>query len=174
MEFTPPRHALELIGELQPLKWEGEVFRILPSLAHPLAPTTEAARWNPRGVSTIYTSLEADTAHAEARHRLTEVAARRLRQHLRHRIVATLPRVLDLRDNDVLKRIGAIVGAIDESTAVASRVIGGAAAWLEHDGLLVPSYRRPGTNLVIFLDVVEAGAGSIEVTESTVEDLSDV
>jgi RES domain-containing protein len=69
-----------------------------------------------------------------------------------HQIRLRVDKMLDLRDRRLLEslRIGAEELASDDPTAC--RRVGGAAAWLGRDAILVPSVRGAGDNLVVFVD----------------------
>jgi RES domain-containing protein len=63
-----------------------------------------------------------------------------------------LQRVVDLTDRSVLGRLGVGDVELAEVGQEACRTVGGAAHWLESDGILVPSARGEGNNLVTFPD----------------------
>jgi RES domain-containing protein len=114
------------------------------------AENTRGARWNPPGVAAIYTSLARDGALAEAEH---QIAVQPVPPRARRTVYAlelTLAGVLDLTDADLLQNLGVGPAELAADDMAACRRLGGAADWLRHDGLLLPSARSTNTNLVIF------------------------
>jgi RES domain-containing protein len=108
------------------------------------------ARWNPPETPAIYTSLQRATALAEANY-YVEIQPRRPRaQRLMYRIKVSLSSVLDLSDWEFLLKLGVERATFATADYSEPQKVGGAVDWLEHDGLLVPSARAEGTNLVIF------------------------
>ena len=63
---------------------------------------------------------------------------------------ASLRSVLDLSDPNALAEVGLPLRSLADMDMSRCQLVGGAAEWLSHDGLLVPSARAKGTNLVIF------------------------
>lgn len=131
-----------------------------------LAPTSEAARWNPRTVSALYTALDRPTAAAEGAQLTRSQQEAGSPERMTLEIVSLkvqLDRVVDLSDVGRLSDTGIdetelrkqrqieSIAELDEPTA--AQRIGGACWHLGFAGLLVPSVQRwPATNLVIFPD----------------------
>lgn len=63
--------------------------------------------------------------------------------------------MLDLKDQSVLKSLGVGDAELVADDQLACRRVGGAAAWLGYDGILVPSARVAGVNLVVFVNAQE-------------------
>jgi RES domain-containing protein len=133
-----------VLDRLQAVKrqpWEGTAFRHMWLDYPPDRENTRGARWNPPEVPAIYASLSREGALAEAEH---QIAMQPLRPRGRRTLYAlriALATTLDLTEDGVLSDLG--IGS-DELTAddmVVCREVGGAAAWLEADGILVPSAR---------------------------------
>lgn len=83
-----------------------------------------------------------------------------------HTIEVALSNVLDLCSGDELQTLGLSNEQLLGTDYEACQEVGGAVAWLEHDGLLVPSARGAGMNLVVY----PASQGSdteFDVVEST-------
>jgi RES domain-containing protein len=110
----------------------------------------KGARWNPPETPAIYTSLTRDVALAEAEFQISLQPVRPRARRTIYTLEIRLASVVDLSDRNLLATLGVsepdLVG-LDYS--VCQRV-GGAIAWLGNDGLLVPSARANGVNLVIF------------------------
>jgi RES domain-containing protein len=116
----------------------------------PFTINTRGARWNPPGVGAIYTSLERESAIAEAEYRISLEPFRPRAKRTLYELRIELESALDLTSKELLVAVGVTdeeLGALDFT---ACQLVGGAVAWLEHDGLLVPSARHGGVNLVIF------------------------
>jgi len=62
-------------------------------------------------------------------------------------------RVVDLTATGTLDAVGLNSHDLTGDNLTACQNVGGAAAWLDYGGLLVPSVRRPGTNLVVLVGV---------------------
>ena len=142
---------LQRLAQLSPITWSGEVYRHMFGTASPARDNTVGARWNPPEIAAIYTSLRRETALAEgdfyvAMQPLRPKAVRRL-----HRIDVSLSSVLDLRDWSLLHELGIEKAAFTQPEPFRCKEVGGAVAHLGHDGLLAPSARDQGANLVIFL-----------------------
>jgi RES domain-containing protein len=118
----------------------------------PTLQNTSGARWNPKGVAAIYTSIERETALAEADFRLSLEPVRPSKGRTLYKIQMRLSRVVDLTKASVLTELGLTDRELEDPLDYRTcQEIGGAIAFLEYCGVLVPSARRPGgTNLVIY------------------------
>jgi RES domain-containing protein len=141
---------LDKLQEVEPGLWAGRVYRYMFG-EEPTRPNTRGARWNPAGVAAIYTALDTDTLKAELEYRLQlDVVRPRVSPQL-YTIETKLGNVVDLSSPSVLQSLGLTAEHLGGFDHHACQKIGGAAAWLEHDGILVPSARRKGgVNLVMF------------------------
>lgn len=149
-----PAFAPELLDKLQglePREWQGAVFRHMFAHYPPTLENTRGARWNPPGTAAIYTSLERHTSLAEAEHSISLQPLPPKTRRTIYRIGVKLQNILDLRSEEILGGLGVDSeerSGVGHSTC---REVGGAVAWLGHDGLLVPSARtKGGSNLVIY------------------------
>lgn len=165
--FYPP----ELTDFLKSLAAEplvAVVYRHMFGDHKPSKANTLGARWNPPSTAAIYASLEPETALAEAEYQLSLNTPRIKIRRTLFTIKVKLGNVIDLRSPTVLD-----VLKLPEDLSLAERQlcerIGGAAAWLRRDGILVPSARRlPGTNLVIYPDQQDLTVAEFEVIDQTV------
>ncbi len=144
------RETVRLLESFDPINWEGTVYRHRFGRTSPEKENVNGARWNPEGVSAIYTSLERIVAIAEADYQISLQPLRPSSERKIYRIAVSLSCVLDLSAWSVLQQF-----SIDKNTFVSMdhascQRIGGAVEWLGHDGMLVPSARCNGLNLVIF------------------------
>lgn len=159
--FQPDPRLLEALAHIEVRPWSGEVWRHTFGSQPPDRTNTRGARWNPPGIEALYTSLERSTAEAEADHVLAvqPIPPRTIRTM--HRLSLSLEAVLDLRDANALALLGVQVEDLMGDDFSLCQQIGGAAAFLDIDGMIVASARAPGANLVILF----SGSGRIPVIE---------
>jgi RES domain-containing protein len=127
---------------------EGTAWRQVLAPTSVLRANLRGARWNPPGTETLYCSLDPETAAAEIDALLAAQPIPITRTRFTYPIQVELSKVADLRtspwgttfDHDY-----------DTEDASACQLIGAAASWLAISGLLVPSLRSHGDNLVIFV-----------------------
>lgn len=134
------------------------VWRHMFNELDPARGNTRGARWNPPGVAAIYTSCERETALAEADYAIASQPVRPSTSRQLYRMRVTVLKGVDLSDRGRLADVG--VGEIELVSVdqAACRTVGGAAHWLGYDGLLVPSARAAGTNLVLYADRLDVDA----------------
>lgn len=141
---------LEQLEGLRHRPFDGEVYR------HTLrdwAPETEnnrGGRWNPPGTAAIYTSLDRETVVAEGNYTLESHFPKMRLRRVVHRMRVELRAVVDLRSTEVLRLLGVDDEALRADDPWACQRVGEAASILERDGILVPSARASGANLVIY------------------------
>lgn len=147
------QQLLDALERIQPETWEGEVWRVVVGERDPLLANRTGARWNPPDTAALYTSLDRATVHAEMDHlrNLQTPPVRRSLYRL-HRIRLRVDKMLDLRDRRLLESLGVGEEELASDDPTACRQVGGAAAWLGCDAILVPSTRGAGDNLVVFVD----------------------
>jgi len=119
-------------------------------------------RWNTSGIETLYCSLDPATASAEIDALLAAQPIIITRQRFTYPVEVELSRVADIRPTPFG---GPFDFDFDINSADACRRIGAAASWLGLAGLLVPSVRSTGDNLIVFVtnqspdDFLEPGEG---------------
>jgi RES domain-containing protein len=136
----------------------------------PETPNKLGARWNPPDVLAVYTSLERATALAEADYRVSIEPFRITAKRRIFRLDVKVLNVLDLRSPGVLGALGVDKEELGSLKPRRCPQIGGDAAWLGHDGIIVPSARHPGANLVIYLANLST-AGRLDVMDSEALDV---
>jgi RES domain-containing protein len=144
------RETIQALEQFTPAPWEGIVFRHMFASFPPERENVRGARWNPPEIPAIYTSLARDIAIAEADYYINLQPIRPTARRFVYQIEVVLNSVLDLSDSSILAGLWVneeSLASIDHSNC---QGIGGAVEWLGHDGLLVPSARAEGVNLVIF------------------------
>lgn len=162
--------ALESMGQTP---FEGEVWRVTRKGRHAATGTTADGRWSPPGeFEVLYTSIERKGALAEARYRLSlePIWPSRI-EHVIHRLGVSLERALRLADLSQLAPMGVDTAHYENFDYAATHAIASGAHFLDFDGLIVPSARYSGANVVIFIDRLGPGH-RIEVKESNLVDLS--
>ena len=147
--------ALERLGAGQ---LSMTVFRHMFNDNPPELANTRGARWNPPGVAAIYASVSEATALAEApmsidSQPLRPTAARRVL----YRMHVELERVVELDDKG-LEAVRLSPHDVESDDWGPCQAIGAAAAWLGYDGLVVPSARSTGENVVILLNELSPDA----------------
>lgn len=148
MIYSP--QLLDCLQSVQPQPWEGQAFRHMFADYPPDQENTRGARWNPPDVAAIYTSLTREGAIAEADHQLAIQPIRPKVRRTIYRVQLNLKSVLDLTNKVLFNLLELESGNLGDNDLRACQQVGGAAAWLEHDGILVPSARSEANNLVIF------------------------
>ncbi|HUH67872.1 MAG TPA: RES family NAD+ phosphorylase [Mycobacterium sp.] len=160
---------LDQIERLGTQRFEGHVWRHMFNDHPPELSNTRGARWNPPGVAAIYTSLAPATALAEARHAIDIQPVRpKPRRRVLYELLITLDSAVDLT-TERYKEVGLTeldLGADDFSPC---QRVGGAVAWLGYDGIIVPSARANGGNVVILVDSVAPDALFQRVGETEIE-----
>jgi RES domain-containing protein len=160
--MTYPARILDELEKLRGSAWQGEVWRHMFGSNRPEMENIRGSRWNPRDIPAIYTSLEEATARAEGDFMVAmQPIAPRAARHL-YRIRVRLANVIDLRDPVLLRAVGVDDSDLRSLDYSACQTVGGAANWLGHDGILVPSARAVGSNLVILTQ--NTGDVSMEFT----------
>ncbi len=145
-----PPTLLDALHAIVPAPWAGKAFRHTFADYAPDVENTRGARWNPPGIAAIYTSLTREGVLAEAEHQLSIQPIRPRVTRTIHTLDISLSSVLDLADIDLLTRLGVKPAELGADEMSACQELGGAAQWLDHDGLLIPSARSEAVNLVIF------------------------
>lgn len=145
----------ELLALAEVRRWKGHVYRHMFAGIPPDRENVRGARWNTPGVAAIYTSLHRSTALAEAnfRLRLESIPLRRDAARTIYRIQIELSMVVDLREWDQLSQFGitrVMLESIEKSCIRVCQQVGAGVDRHGFEGLLVPSARADGANMVIF------------------------
>lgn len=142
---------LDVLENFETAQWQGRVFRHMLGSSPPERANLGGARWNPRDVPALYVSVTEETAVAEGDHLISLQSPTPRAPRTIYELEISIANLLDLTDGsrlDALDLAGDKLGAIPFEHC---QQIGGAIAWLGHDGLLVPSARhKGGRNLVIY------------------------
>lgn len=149
--FEPDPNLLEALAQLKPSTWSGRVWRHMFADNPPDKANGRGARWNPPRTDAIYVSLERETALAEAEHQIASQPIRPRAKRTMYQLDLDLSNVLDLTDATLLAGLGVDREALSREDFTECQRVGGAAAFLGHDGIVVPSGRHRGFNLIVFV-----------------------
>lgn len=165
------QEVLDALEKLNQEAWEGEVWRFVARGRNPLLANRTGARWSPPGTAALYTSLERGTVLAELDHlrNLQTPPVRRSAFRL-YRVRVQVESILILTNQAVLGTLGLDEQQVASDDMNACQSVGGAAAWLGRDAILVPSARADGSNLVVFVDNQQPDAVLEPVEEEDLED----
>lgn len=142
---------LDALEHLETKAWKGRVFRHMVGSAPAERANRGGARWNPPEVAALYTSTTAETAKAEGDYLISSQSVPPRAPRTIYELEVAITNLLDLTNDTDLAAVGLEEDDLDAIPWESCQRIGGAVAWLEHDGLLVPSVRDSGgKNLVIF------------------------
>jgi RES domain-containing protein len=164
-KFAPGQALLERLARFELHPWSGTVWRHTLAGTPPEKTNTRGARWNPPGVEALYTSLDRSTAVAEGDHLIESQPVPIRVKRTVHRLEVELKSVLDLTDTAALATLGVDQEALASDDQTRCQAVGGAAWFLDCDGIIVPSARSPGHNLVILFEGTEC-APEIRIVES--------
>lgn len=109
---------------------------------------TQGARWNPPQVPAIYLALSRDVVLAEAEYQMQSQPVRPKARRTIYRVRVRLSSVLEISQS-LLSQLGMRGGLGLEDYKTCQR-IGGAVERIGNDGLVIPSARAKGKNLVVY------------------------
>lgn len=141
----------EYLADKDVTQWRGSVFRHMLLDFPPDKENRSGARWNPKEIPSIYCALTREGALAEANYRIG-LEPIPLKQGIR-RTIYTIELVIDRVVTLELEELFALGVSRDEWDSFdykKTQVVGGLADWYEWQGILVPSPRHAGLNLVLF------------------------
>ena len=126
------------------------MFRHMFANYSPDKENMSGARWNAPEVPAIYTCLSREVVLAEAEHQIRMQPHRPRARRTVYKIKLRLNSVIDISDPDVMRSLSLTDDVVTDIDLQQCQKVGGSVERLGHDGLLVPSARATGTNLVIF------------------------
>lgn len=161
------RAILDALEDIEPIQFDGEVWRITRAGANATKGSAASGRWSPGGsIEVLYNSVEKAGALAEIGYRLSlEPVWPSKIAHEIHSISARTDRVLKFADVGSLSPLGVDPSRYESFDYAATQSVAAAAHFLEFDGLLVPSARHPCSNLVLFMDRGDPGNLTINSSE---------
>jgi RES domain-containing protein len=146
--------------------FEGSAWRIVRGGRDPLLGSPSGARWDPGTFDVLYAALERDGALTEIHFHLSRQPV--FPNHIQFSVFEILVRVRDvvrLPDIAALEKFGIDRRQFPELQYARSQEIGDAAQFLGFSGLIVPSARWRGLNLVLFTDQLSPEALSVQSKE---------
>ncbi|SRR5712692_2455875 len=167
---------LEYIERRPVSAFRATVWRVGFASQPPLKPNVRGARWNPKDVSALYTSLSEATARREFAYILRSQPVPPAVSLATHAIKVRLARTIEL-DASCLSELGVDIISLPEGIAGwrPCQEVGGAVAFLRIEGLLVPSLRHSsGRNLVAYTDVIEPPDSAYELAHSAALTIGDL
>lgn len=159
---------IDRLGALPTIAFSGDVFRATRQNLDPTTPTSSGGRWSIKtGTAVLYTSLERDGSLAEIAFHWGRMTPINTKPVLVHRLAVETQRTLRLARAD-LGKLGVDMDRFGSLAYERTKEIGAAAAFIELDGLIVPSARWDCEHLVLFpenlgLEVTIAVVASEEV-----------
>ncbi len=156
---------LDAIEGLPVADWRGRVWRHMFNDYTPDRVNTSGARWNPPGVGAIYTALQRRTAVES-----TRVVYDGPGERVLYKVEVSVFELVDLTGSGALAAVCLTIDDVHADDLKACQRVGGAVAWLERGGLLVPSARDPDSNLVILVGRLGLDDDLVVVEREVVED----
>ena len=142
----------DLLEEFGTSPWEGSVWRHVLGERDPTIPSYRAGRWAPEGkFAVLYSSLDREAAIAEADFVISQFSIPPSKKRRVCRIEIKLQSTLDLTVKDRLSLLGVDIDNYQGPWDICQE-IGAAANLLGHDGILAPSARYAGDNLMILTE----------------------
>jgi RES domain-containing protein len=144
------REILNFLERLEARPFAETVHRHMFGDYPPERENVDGARWNPPGVHAIYAALSRDGALAESEYQISLQPNPPRAKRTLYAIAVELASVIDFSSRTLLQDLGIGDDELGSLDLGPCQMVGGAVEWLGHDGLLVPSARHGGTNLVVF------------------------
>ena len=149
------RSLLDRLSQIRPERFQGEAFRATGKSVNPIAPSLNGGRWalppgGDVGAFVLYTSLQKEGALAEVCSFLAQLTPIPKARNLKvARLAVTASHVARLTWQQ-MSALGIDAERYGERDYGRTQEIGAAFAFLEFDGLIVPSARWNCDNLVLF------------------------
>lgn len=157
------RGLLERLSVLPVEAYEGNAFRATRAGLDPLAFSCRGGRWARReGTAVLYTSLDRSGALAELCYHWTQITPYPTKPAILHDLRISTQRTLRIIRTK-LSELGINHGWTTSTDYHQTQLVGEAVAFLECDGLIVPSARWDCDNLVLFND--NCADSSIEIID---------
>ena len=134
------------------MEWSGTAYRQVFEGTEVLRANVRGGRWNPPAVEALYCSLQPQTASAEVDHLIARQPVPIRTPRVTYGLSITLAKVADLRDLRALESCGITSEMMMGEDLSAPQLVGGAVSWLQCAGMLIPSARDAGDNLVVFVN----------------------
>lgn len=173
--MAPTRRArdnalIDALENIQPVNFAGPVWRVVRDGRDPLTCGASGGRWDDATFDVLYTSQTGDGAVAEMHFHLSRglpVIPSRVAYHL-YELRVAMTRALKLADLAAFEalgvdasRYGALSYADRDDEYPRTQDIGETAHFVGFDGLIVPSARWDGMNVILFCDRVPPEATEV-------------
>lgn len=147
-------------------EFAGSAWRIVRDGRDPLLGSPSRGRWDPGAFDVLYTALAREGALAEIHYHLSRhpVFPSKIRFHL-YELSVRAEGLLRLPNIAALERFGIERENYAELLYARTQEIGDAAQFLGFAGMIVPSARWSGLNLVLFTDRLEPDALNVRTQE---------
>ena len=144
------RELLDILDGLEAEVFSGATWRTTWKGRDPLLGGKGGGRWSPNNsFEALYTSLDKNVSLAELYYHLSRAPVFSSRVVVISELHVDSVEVLNLTE-DTLKRLGVEDATANSVDYTLTQAIGAAANFLEYQGVLVPSARRKGVNLMLF------------------------
>jgi len=174
------RALLDALESIPPTKYSNSVWRICRHGRDPIQEWKVVGRWSDGGFPVIYTSIESKTAQAEVHfhyYQKQPIPPSKLNLNL-HELNINLVQALKLLDTSRLSSVGVTAemlyvksfSKVIQLGYPVMQAVGAAANFLGFDGLIVPSARIKGSNIVLLTDNI-APQSEISVVSTKAIDL---
>ena len=156
---------LDAIDKFARTVFEGQVWRVVRETRDALQASPVGARWDPGTFDVLYTSLDREGALQEVYFHLSRQPVFPSVPFQLHRLHAGAGKILRLEELDLLAQLGVDTSNYVGLDYLRTQAIADAAFFLGFDGLIVPSARFQGMNLVLFADRIEITDLDVEHSE---------
>jgi RES domain-containing protein len=152
------RAILDALEGFDPERIEQSVWRVARKGRDPLRGAIAAGRWNAIGeLEVLYTSAVSDGALAEVGYRLSlEPIWPSKIEHQIHELSIEANNALRIDSLAHLEKLGVDIARYESFEYATTQAIASAAHFLQFDALIVPSARYAASNVVLFLDRIQA------------------
>lgn len=173
MKARRDNKLIDALEAIEPVQFEGSVWRLVRDGRDPLQCSASGGRWDDGSFDVLYTSMTEVGALEEMRFHLSRgqpVMPSKVKYRM-FEIGLTLGRALQFLDLQALgsvglktKKFGRLSYEQKNDEYPRTQEIGEVAHFLDFDGLIVPSARSDAQNVVVFSDKVRS------LPESTLKD----
>lgn len=158
----------ELLDQLDKLPraiFESRVWRVVRESRDVLQASRVGARWDPGSFDVLYTSLNPEAAREEVYFHLSRQPVFPSVPFQIHRLRIRLKQILNLQETELLRGLGVDISNYANMDYSRTQAIADGAFFLGYSGIIVPSARFQGLNLVLFTDHIELTDVEVEHSE---------
>lgn len=145
------RELLDVLDSLEPEVLSTTAWRTTWKGRDPLLGGKGGGRWSPKNnLEALYTSLDKNVSLAELYYHLSKAPVFSSKLVVINELLVDSVDVLNLTNSNTLERLGVSDATSNDVDYSITQAIGAAANFLEYQGILVPSARKEGINLMLF------------------------